>query len=217
MVGSSPLARGLHHGRRPNSHRLGIIPARAGFTPRRRRTRHSHRDHPRSRGVYDRRCRTSPTPPGSSPLARGLPAAIGRGGNNGGIIPARAGFTDRLVVERAAVGGSSPLARGLRPPRRRCGRGRRIIPARAGFTLGQMLMCETNADHPRSRGVYGIVSGLSAVGAGSSPLARGLRGRLRRQARHRRIIPARAGFTPGSARTGSTPGDHPRSRGVYQR
>ena len=51
---------------------------------------------------------------------------------------------------------------------------------------------------------------------GSSPLARGLpRGRPPRGG-PRRIIPARAGFTPSSGTSPRSRWDHPRSRGVYQ-
>ena len=70
--GSSPLARGLRGHRRPGGHRLGIIPARAGFTECRSRLPSSHPDHPRSRGVYSRAGTAFSSAPGSSPLARGL-------------------------------------------------------------------------------------------------------------------------------------------------
>ena len=55
-MGSSPLARGLHH------HALAlividrIIPARAGFTIEAREYSTGREDHPRSRGVYSRSC-----------------------------------------------------------------------------------------------------------------------------------------------------------------
>ena len=53
--------------------------------------------------------------------------------------------------------------------------------------------------------------------AGSSPLARGLPLIINRRLRGKRIIPARAGFTVVSAPVTDGDGDHPRSRGVYQR
>ena len=71
--GSSPLARGLPVpgvGLLPGG---GIIPARAGFTITHPLGRYIPEDHPRSRGVYMRRRRSSSTAAGSSPLARGLP------------------------------------------------------------------------------------------------------------------------------------------------
>ena len=70
--GSSPLARGLlrHAVRRP--HRLGIIPARAGFTDDGFFRSHRRTDHPRSRGVYMGMQSRPEIVLGSSPLARGL-------------------------------------------------------------------------------------------------------------------------------------------------
>ena len=50
--GSSPLARGLPEVVEVRHIFSGIIPARAGFTPSRTRTRRRPSDHPRSRGVY---------------------------------------------------------------------------------------------------------------------------------------------------------------------
>ena len=112
-----------------------------------------------------------------------------------GIIPARAGFTlvgrfplpaqsdhprSRGVYVSVAMCcvvrlGSSPLARGLHELMSLVKGGGRIIPARAGFTRRTATATRTARDHPRSRGVYLVPIGLSAV-----------RGR---------IIPARAGFT----------------------
>ena len=70
-------------------------------------------------------------------------------------------------------------------------------------------------NHPRSRGVYHSRRHSICPRAGSSPLARGLRGLPDRWRRWRRIIPARAGFTPGRPRKARRQADHPRSRGVY--
>ena len=50
--GSSPLARGLQIIGLPEPEEGGIIPARAGFTPRRIESLPREEDHPRSRGVY---------------------------------------------------------------------------------------------------------------------------------------------------------------------
>ena len=195
LPGSSPLARGL----------------RAGFTWSLR----SGADHPRSRGVYIERDYFTIRPFGSSPLARGLQRRNHLGRPGAGIIPARAGFTGSqscphmrrrdhprsrgvYALRAAAFGyrtGSSPLARGLRRARGRRPGGRR--------------------DHPRSRGVYSRPRPHSRGCAGSSPLARGLRRLPEETAAFRRIIPARAGFTPMSSLRPSRPSDHPRSRGVY--
>ena len=53
LVGSSPLARGLHLYVPEGQTCLGIIPARAGFTRRGCSATPASGDHPRSRGVYN--------------------------------------------------------------------------------------------------------------------------------------------------------------------
>ena len=111
--------------------------------------------------------------------------------------------------------GSSPLARGLRrvlglPPDRSG-----IIPARAGFTIPASLCSASRADHPRSRGVYALVSASLRRRRGSSPLARGLPISVDLDLGSLRIIPARAGFTGLRFKAGNGGKDHPRSRGVY--
>ena len=70
-------------------------------------------------------------------------------------------------------------------------------------------------DHPRSRGVYHFDTASKSADEGSSPLARGLRVHGHTVRSERRIIPARAGFTPASVPPARTTADHPRSRGVY--
>ena len=154
VTGSSPLARGLRASRPLWTPTGRIIPARAGFTACQLVARACHQDHPRSRGVYPSRRAWTGSWMGSSPLARGLPAAARTRAKLTGIIPARAGFTrtskwngesssdhprsrgvyDSKRMAAAAVTGSSPLARGL-PITTLIGElERRIIPARAGFT-----------------------------------------------------------------------------------
>ena len=198
--GSSPLARGLRWPLHPTPLRL--------------------EDHPRSRGVYDSRPQYGRVFGGSSPLARGLPHIDGHLVRGAGIIPARAGFTERgprrgpertdhprsrgvyLVAADLDVEsvGSSPLARGLPKTSAAAIGAAWIIPARAGFTLRELRHPQTRRDHPRSRGVYWLRSPAWPPGGGSSPLARGLPGILRPQPDGRRIIPARAGFTADRGR-----------------
>ena len=233
--GSSPLARGLRPAHRCAREDSGIIPARAGFTTS--STTRSVRtwDHPRSRGVYPLASSDRRRSPGSSPLARGLRGLRHGRDRRAGIIPARAGFTDRpggahvqgpdhprsrgVYDDRTAWPyedtGSSPLARGLLAQGLQDRGGARIIPARAGFTQVCSTPTPTVWDHPRSRGVYRPPFRISRTRAGSSPLARGLRGRNIPTVRGIRIIPARAGFTGGSVHVGRLDPDHPRSRGVY--
>ena len=235
--GSSPLARGLHLRHPGNGVDVRIIPARAGFTRRRSSTSSSRRDHPRSRGVYDVTFRPYHYRTGSSPLARGLRDRMAHRGRPRRIIPARAGFTEqrstpvrcpwdhprsRGVYTSAAWAqdldaGSSPLARGLPLDAARGLPHSGIIPARAGFTAGHPHGDETTPDHPRSRGVYADDNSAFGNLAGSSPLARGLRGAHSLQESVGRIIPARAGFTSPRRRGSGRSPDHPRSRGVYGR
>ena len=233
--GSSPLARGLRLGRQGPWGPAGIIPARAGFTPRPARPRGRRRDHPRSRGVYRSWIRSWAPGLGSSPLARGLHPPAPPGLWPPRIIPARAGFTrcgtlaDRMTLDhprsRGVYGGSSippgldcgssPLARGL-PARPRAGDGGGgIIPARAGFTDPAAVDVGGREDHPRSRGVYATTIQVLRSCAGSSPLARGLLLGAVAGAIRGGIIPARAGFTDGAGGGPPSSGDHPRSRGVY--
>ena len=133
-LGSSPLARGLRTRPGRRGRRVRIIPARAGFTPRPRRRLLPSRDHPRSRGVYNRDGADESPEAGSSPLARGLPPRTRRASRYRRIIPARAGFTSPCDAEYMFCRdhprsrgvypgcervcfcrhGSSPLARGLR-------------------------------------------------------------------------------------------------------
>ena len=93
----------------------------------------------------------------------------------------------------------------------------RIIPARAGFTCRRSSRSAGSRDHPRSRGVYPSTHTGPGPADGSSPLARGLPGDVARVIYDRRIIPARAGFTPRATPLCRFHGDHPRSRGVYVR
>ena len=174
---------------------------------------------------------------GSSPLARGLRPERPLRRRPNRIIPARAGFTatwtpsarpspdhprSRGVYSPTTafpemVAGSSPLARGLRRLEAEVLAGDGIIPARAGFTRESSRPCPGRRDHPRSRGVYGLVRQDDPDYEGSSPLARGLPVLHEPDGTLRRIIPARAGFTTPNRAPSFTLEDHPRSRGVYRR
>ena len=111
--------------------------------------------------------------------------------------------------------GSSPLARGLREREEYEEGGFGIIPARAGFTTHWTRRSGPTWDHPRSRGVYPVMSMRRTASSGSSPLARGLQSPFEIKYDLRRIIPARAGFTLNPRFLMTVQRDHPRSRGVY--
>ena len=213
--GSSPLARGLRR-QAPNPRGAGgIIPARAGFTTGGSAPTIWPKDHPRSRGVYGAEFEESLACGGSSPLARGLLLEPDIRSGDRGIIPARAGFTDREAVIVSAPPGSSPLARGLLTLNIVIRPDIGIIPARAGFTVVPRRAAESAQDHPRSRGVYSRSIAFFITMSGSSPLARGLRTREPVYTALAGIIPARAGFTDRGIRFRADESDHPRSRGVY--
>ena len=172
---------------------------------------------------------------GSSPLARGLLDLDRVGVVLVGIIPARAGFTlpssgvstrtpdhprSRGVygletADQFIFQGSSPLARGLLAGDKIIEAQGRIIPARAGFTPRSGIILRARSDHPRSRGVYTIITAGSSRSRGSSPLARGLPWGGAARGGCSGIIPARAGFTHRGRSRRADPEDHPRSRGVY--
>ena len=193
----------------------GIIPARAGFTRPRLWVSSRAWDHPRSRGVYSTRSPARSGWRGSSPLARGLRSNPPPWTSSRRDHPRSRGVYGRAFPPPTPGAGSSPLARGLHAIPVPAEKLPRIIPARAGFTGVQRAPAHSPADHPRSRGVYSRAPSVGVTAQGSSPLARGLRGRGWSIDHEDRIIPARAGFTT-RRRTGPRwSEDHPRSRGVY--
>ena len=152
---------------------------------------------------------------GSSPLARGLHRESRLTWACGGIIPARAGFTRFLLPVRSHCP-DHPRSRGVYRPRGRHGRPQAgSSPLARGLPLLLAALARGLLDHPRSRGVYPPVPAPGHRPQGSSPLARGLHHPPVTTIAHRRIIPARAGFTPRHRGTGCSAWDHPRSRGVY--
>ena len=172
-------------------------------------------DHPRTRGVY------YPYLSQNSPILW--------------IIPAHAGFTTRLAARSPELWdhprtrgvypsechsdspsyGSSPHTRGLLLVAAQSHDGVRIIPAHAGFTHSTPF-CEGRApDHPRTRGVYNVISNGKLSISGSSPHTRGLRSHGPQMTNIGRIIPAHAGFTTHAASQSEKSEDHPRTRGVY--
>ena len=112
VAGSSPLARGLREQHNSFMNGDGIIPARAGFTQSRGLGRLRMQDHPRSRGVYVHMPDEKSRRYGSSPLARGLLLRPDVHVFKGGIIPARAGFTE-VVEVRHIASTDHPRSRGV--------------------------------------------------------------------------------------------------------
>ena len=171
-AGSSPLARGPPWVRGVVWRRRGLIPARAGTTKEAEAAHLINRAHPRSRGDHRTLKHRLMQQPGSSPLARGPLCRRDNDRHVHGLIPARAGTTQRdLCFEGrtwahprsrgdhdAAVGfgvsceGSSPLARGPHLRVNAGGIAFGLIPARAGTTVDCLDRLRPGGAHPRSRG-----------------------------------------------------------------
>ena len=170
-AGSSPLARGLLRAAQKNYDRFRIIPARAGFTLRLCRRRCWRPDHPRSRGVYIEAGQARSRRPGSSPLARGLPAWTGTGPTPWPDHPRSRGVYEITFDETPLPAGSSPLARGLRHADLGVDLGRRIIPARAGFTLLRFAQKkEELGSSPLARGLHLRILGIPTNPHSTRPL-----------------------------------------------
>ena len=113
--------------------------------------------------------------------------------------------------------GSSPLSRGIPVSSYILSSLVRIIPALAGNTAIRVSRLSTRPDHPRSRGEYTFTINLLKVKFGSSPLSRGIRLLSHNAIYNMGIIPALAGNTSTELLWRDTPGDHPRSRGEYEK
>ena len=153
-MGSSPLARGGPGAARVKAENAGLIPARAGRTPKANPSFHINGAHPRSRGADSAFNSQTGRGGGSSPLARGGRLGAFDGDGRAGLIPARAGRTPARLLRpwrrrahprsRGAdsstfrlvprMMGSSPLARGGLEAQLVAGAAHGLIPARAGRT-----------------------------------------------------------------------------------
>ena len=178
---------------------------------------------------------TSCSASGSSPRVRGLPVIHPTSNCQGGIIPARAGFTQGecrahahkrdhpracgvyrwWIIFSSTLSGSSPRVRGLPLAYESSKRLIRIIPARAGFTIHRSLRPGSAEDHPRACGVYSRAARSATTARGSSPRVRGLLFGAGAAPGTKWIIPARAGFTGNLRSYALARGDHPRACGVY--
>ena len=134
LIGSSPLTRGKHRRRRPDSAARRLIPAHAGKTYQAHATALQAGAHPRSRGENGRREVPAPNFLGSSPLTRGKPYNSAEGANLAGLIPAHAGKTKARAMPAIITDGSSPLTRGKHVSQPHWSSETRLIPAHAGKT-----------------------------------------------------------------------------------
>ena len=236
MLGSSPLARGALAGGGEVGGGGRLIPARAGSTRRPCAMRRGGPAHPRSRGEHENSTNVAKAGYGLIPARAGSTGPTGPCGSTERAHPRSRG--EHLAMRRVmrSTCGSSPLARGARPRhggyrrvrwgssplargahhRQVPGRGvRRLIPARAGSTGPQPRRPPLRRAHPRSRGEHYLWPGGARAVLGSSPLARGARGRGAAARGVHGLIPARAGSTRWSRASGARWGAHPRSRGEH--
>ena len=211
--GSSPLTRGKHASLCGKTCKERLIPAHAGKTQGAWERDAHHTAHPRSRGENCPPTRIRLLSAGSSPLTRG------KRGRARPILPGRLahprsrGENSDPAYGMALSVGSSPLTRGKPVSRQVSSSSTGLIPAHAGKTHHTGDPLERTRAHPRSRGEnVRSATRLLAI-CGSSPLTRGKRYTPRPGAPERRLIPAHAGKTAGSAAPTSWVSAHPRSRG----
>ncbi len=151
-----------------------------------------------------------------------------------GLIPARAGRTDRIPfgtrfaaahprsrgADRCSIQtgtpewGSSPLARGGHRVPRGSVAWPGLIPARAGRTCCMTGSHLGHGAHPRSRGADREHGTILSRSQGSSPLARGGPEYMSVCPTREGLIPARAGRTCVGSWLVGVGGAHPRSRGA---
>ena len=170
--GSSPLMRGKRRVWRCLPNDVGLIPAHAGKTCLRFRTRWRMRAHPRSCGENIDADLEAVSPQGSSPLMRGKRREADAARASHRLIPAHAGKTSRppwalspawahphsrgengiSFVRAIFTADSSPLMRGKRGVLLRALSGPGLIPAHAGKTSMALQRSPRSPAHPRSRG-----------------------------------------------------------------
>ena len=221
--GKPPPTPGLWPGR-------GLIPACAGKTTSNHWRARSSPAHPRVCGENRRAFSHRLKREGSSPRVRGKRLALVEPVHPGRLIPACAGKTPgsskspheasahprvcgenvREVSLTAIPAGSSPRVRGklfaVFCEVFTIG----LIPACAGKTRGRHRGRRSQAAHPRVCGENGGSGAGVEVGDGSSPRVRGKHNVTPGGGEDARLIPACAGKTLGTARTGRPTPAHPR-------
>ena len=215
--GSSPRVRG----KRGNADNLytgdGLIPARAGKTFQAPVNTAATAAHPRACGENDHTAEVTEAMAGSSPRVRGKHPSPSRCRLSERLIPARAGKTRprarrlrRTQAHPRACGenrrgqrgqrrhpGSSPRVRGKRTPNEPQPLAARLIPARAGKTGRRPRAPLRRSAHPRACGENLTTDFEFDCPSGSSPRVRGKLHLRRSYSNGGRLIPARAGKTPG--------------------
>ena len=127
--------------------------------------------------------------------------------------PRAGGENDTPTRLAAHVPGSSPRGRGKLSCLHRLSRRWGLIPARAGKTTPAASRSLSYQAHPRAGGENGNEGASVFAAPGSSPRGRGKRRGPTGFRRSRRLIPARAGKTPGLRRPHPGHRAHPRAGG----
>ena len=195
VPGSSPRGRGGLRSARLRGALAGLIPARAGRSPRTRRRKTRPWAHPRAGGAVDVGKAVPTGARGSSPRGRGGPV---------GVI---------AQVDRGASG-SSPRGRGGLDRDGDARHRRGLIPARAGRSQSASPFRAAPRAHPRAGGAVSARFAVPSSAPGSSPRGRG---GLRPLDHHRSragLIPARAGRSGGRHAQGRHRRAHPRAGGA---
>ena len=151
-VGSSPRVRGKPDGEDRRGRRRGLIPARAGKTPRALPLPAAREAHPRACGENANLLIRESWERGSSPRVRGKRHLVPDLDADPGLIPARAGKTLVLGTHLMRHWGSSPRVRGKPGDGRQSIPLARLIPARAGKTPPSPTMNLGEGAHPRACG-----------------------------------------------------------------
>ncbi len=217
VVGSSPLAWGIHYDIKSNYRIKSVHPhSRGVYGIGQRKESYPTRFIPTRVGYTGELPSLDPEGYGSSPLAWGIHQLGAPRLPSPRFIPTRVGYTNPRKCISPYSCGSSPLAWGI------------LLLRRTGTNLFTV--------HPHSRGVYWITIFINYRIPGSSPLAWGILEDISLSYHSYRFIPTRVGYTlprQGAAvmPLGSSPlawgippigsplatlsSVHPHSRGVY--
>ena len=132
-----------------------------------------------------------------------------------GDHPRRCGAFSARPIHGARRLGSSPQVRGISPQRNYNGSLGRIIPAGAGHFRIKWALTQTEGDHPRRCGAFGLRDSKLRMAPGSSPQVRGISGRTPVNRDRLRIIPAGAGHFGQFTHWLRRKWDHPRRCGAF--
>ena len=233
--GSSPRMRGARADDAVVRQLLGIIPADAWSTARRKSSPLKIWDHPRGCGEHVVAFLAHIGHGGSSPRMRGAQQVRRRKRVHHGITPADAGSTfylteqartfgdhprgcgehDISVMGRTMSSGSSPRMRGALRSGRSAPGYRRIIPADAGSTHQAHPTVDGQGDHPRGCGEHLLITWSGHNPSGSSPRMRGAQSSFLIRLPPLGIIPADAGSTAMPFDMACRYKDHPRGCGEH--